>query len=114
MTGSKEENPESKKPESRKLVLGGSRLSLNKSVETTNVTPRVAGSRSSTVVEVKKSKLTLNAWQSKPQTTEEGGNEEFNKRLSLLKKAAEGSQSHKTDPKFSTLSKIVAANRLTP
>lgn len=114
MTGLKEENPESKKTTTGKLVLGGSKLSLNKSVGTNNIVQKVSGSKSTTVVEVKKNKLTFNTWQNKPSAQAKTASDEFNKRLNLLKKAAEDSQSQKTDPKFSSLSKLAAANRKSP
>lgn len=105
-------------PKPKKLTLGGSKLSLNKPAQSTNVT-RGFVSSAKTIVEVRKSSAPNNTlsfnklWSSG--STSQGGEstagEEFNRRLTILKKAAEDAKSQSTDSKISTLSKLATINQ---
>lgn len=105
-------------PKPKKLTLGGSKLSLNKPAQPTNVT-RGFVSSAKTIVEVRKSSTPTNTlsfnklWSSG--STSQGGEstagEEFNRRLTILKKAAEDAKSQSTDSKISTLSKLATINQ---
>lgn len=109
MTGTNEEKP-------KKLVLGSGKLSLSKPIDGSAITKTMVGSKSRTIVEVRKSKasgagLTFNnkSSQSNLQSTEENKHDkEFNKRLTLLKNAAKQPDD---ENKISTLSKLVAINQ---
>ncbi|WP_341758503.1 translation initiation factor IF-2 [Candidatus Tisiphia endosymbiont of Ditula angustiorana] len=105
-------------PKPKKLTLGGPKLSLNKPAQPTNVT-RGFVSSAKTIVEVRKSSTPTNTlsfnklWSSG--STSQGGEstagEEFNRRLTILKKAAEDAKSQSTDSKISTLSKLATINQ---
>lgn len=109
MTESKENNPQ-------KLTLGGSKLSLNKPVKSANVSKTFVSSSSNTVVEVRKSKLlgsglSLNRI-NKSNTESDTNTADFNKRLNVLRKAAESAKLKETDTnKISTLTKLAAMNQ---
>lgn len=105
-------------PKPKKLTLGGPKLSLSKPVQPTNVT-RGFVSSAKTIVEVRKSSTPANTlsfnklWSSG--STSQGGEstsgEEFNRRLTILKKAAEDAKPQSTDSKISTLSKLATINQ---
>ncbi|WP_250312207.1 translation initiation factor IF-2 [Rickettsia endosymbiont of Oedothorax gibbosus] len=107
-------------PKPKKLTLGGSKLSLNKPSQPTNVT-RGFVSSAKTIVEVRKSSTTTGAlsfnklWSngSTAQSGESAAGEEFNRRLTILKKAAEDAKSKIIDTKISTLSKLASINQST-
>jgi len=112
MTDDKEDKP-------TKLVLGSSKLSFRKSTEPLSVSKSFAGSSSSkTIVEIKKSKPTGNSLSlnkisglSSNRSSEGAAGEEFNKRLNILKKAAEEAKNKEFAPKISTLTKLAAMNQ---
>lgn len=101
----------------KKLTLGNSKLSLNKSFNSLTGAQSFVNAKSKTLVEVRKSStgsattLSLNKGRnSLDQTVIDANKEEFNRRLSILKKAAE--QSKLNDPsKISTLSKLASINQ---
>ncbi|AFD19829.1 translation initiation factor IF-2 [Rickettsia slovaca] len=101
----------------KKLTLGNSKLSLNKSFDSLTGAQSFVNAKSKTLVEVRKSStgsattLSLNKERnSLDQTVIDANKEEFNRRLSILKKAAE--QSQLNDPsKISTLSKLASINQ---
>ncbi|BDU60752.1 translation initiation factor IF-2 [Candidatus Rickettsia kotlanii] len=101
----------------KKLTLGNSKLSLNKSFDSLTGAQSFVNAKSKTLVEVRKSStgsattLSLNKERnSLDQTVIDANKEEFNRRLSILKKAAE--QSKLNDPsKISTLSKLASINQ---
>ncbi|AFC73214.1 translation initiation factor IF-2 [Rickettsia montanensis] len=101
----------------KKLTLGNSKLSLNKSFDSLTGAQSFVNAKSRTLVEVRKSStssattLSLNKERnSLDQTVIDANKEEFNRRLSILKKAAE--QSKLNDPsKISTLSKLASINQ---
>ncbi|WP_375333458.1 translation initiation factor IF-2 [Candidatus Tisiphia endosymbiont of Xenochironomus xenolabis] len=105
-------------PKPKKLTLGGSKLSLNKPSKPTNVT-RGFVSSAKTIVEVRKSStptgtLSFNKLWSNGSTAQSGesaAGEEFNRRLTILKKAAEDAKSKGIDNKISTLSKLATINQ---
>ncbi|MFP3018184.1 MAG: translation initiation factor IF-2 [Candidatus Tisiphia sp.] len=105
-------------PKPKKLTLGGSKLSLNKPAQPTNVT-RGFVSSAKTIVEVRKSSTPTNTlsfnklWSSgsTSQGSESTAGEEFNRRLTILKKAAEDAKSQSIDSKISTLSKLATINQ---
>ncbi|MCC8372427.1 MAG: translation initiation factor IF-2 [Rickettsia endosymbiont of Pseudomimeciton antennatum] len=105
-------------PKPKKLTLGGSKLSLNKPSQLTSVT-RGFVSSAKTIVEVRKSNtqagnLSFNKLWSSSSTTQSGestAGEEFNRRLTILKKAAEDAKSKSLDNKISTLSKLSNINQ---
>ncbi|MDR0297020.1 MAG: translation initiation factor IF-2 [Rickettsia sp.] len=105
-------------PKPKKLTLGGSKLSLNKPSQPTNVT-RGFVSSAKTIVEVRKSNtptgtLSFNKLWSSGSTAQSGesaAGEEFNRRLTILKKAAEDAKSKSIDNKISTLSKLAIINQ---
>lgn len=107
-------------PKPKKLTLGGSKLSLNKPSQPSNVT-RGFVSSAKTIVEVRKSNsptgtLSFNKLWSGVSTAQSGestAGEEFNKRLTILKKAAEDAKSKTIDTKISTLSKLASINQST-
>ena len=113
MTETNEDKP-------KKLTLSGPKLSLNKVVETPGVTKTFVSSKSNTIVEVRKSKntntgLSLGKIVSAAGRETEFTSEEFNKRLNLLKKAAEEAKAKEADSsKVSTLSKLAAINQSIP
>jgi translation initiation factor IF-2 len=110
---------DNKKDNSTKLVIASSKLSLKKPIGgTPTIAKSVVGATSSkTIVEVKKSKLTPNSLSLNKITklvssnSIEGASEEFNKRLNILKKAAEEAKNKESDSKISTLSKLAAMNQ---
>jgi translation initiation factor IF-2 len=112
MTDNKEDN-------STKLVLGAPKLSLKKPIggSPTIAKSFIGGSSSKTIVEVKKSKLVGNSLSLNKITglsvgsSAEGAGEEFNKRLNILKRAAEEAKNKESDSKISTLSKLTAMNQ---
>ncbi|MEG8230555.1 translation initiation factor IF-2 [Candidatus Rickettsia tasmanensis] len=101
----------------KKLTLGNSKLSLSKSFDSLTGAQSFVNAKSKTLVEVRKSStgsattLSLNKERnSLDQTVIDANKEEFNRRLSILKKAAE--QSKLNDPsKISTLSKLASINQ---
>ncbi|AFB31583.1 MULTISPECIES: translation initiation factor IF-2 [spotted fever group] len=101
----------------KKLTLGNSKLSLNKSFDSLTGAQSFVNANSKTLVEVRKSStgsattLSLNKERnSLDQIVIDANKEEFNRRLSILKKAAE--QSKLNDPsKISTLSKLASINQ---
>lgn len=101
----------------KKLTLGNSKLSLNKSFDSLTGAQSFVNAKSKTLVEVRKSStgsattLSLNKERnSLDQIVIDANKEEFNRRLSILKKAAEQSQFN--DPsKISTLSKLASINQ---
>lgn len=101
----------------KKLTLGNSKLSLNKSFDSLTGAQSFVNAKSKTLVEVRKSStgsntnLSLNKERnSLDQTAIDANKEEFNRRLSILKKAAE--QSKLNDPsQISTLSKLASINQ---
>ncbi|UCM85833.1 MAG: translation initiation factor IF-2 [Rickettsia endosymbiont of Culicoides impunctatus] len=105
-------------PKPKKLTLGGSKLLLNKPSQPTNVT-RGFVSSAKTIVEVRKSStptgtLSFNKLWSSGSTAQSGesaAGEEFNRRLTILKKAAEDAKSKGIDNKISTLSKLASINQ---
>ncbi|WPY01097.1 Translation initiation factor IF-2 [Candidatus Trichorickettsia mobilis] len=94
----------------KKLTLDRTKLSFGKSIDHANVSRSVIGSKSNTIVEVKKSKV-IGSTTSSPVATTDSDHEEFNKRLSLLKRAADD-KIRDSESKISTLSKLVAMNQL--
>ena len=104
-------------PKSPKLTLSGTKLSLNRTVEHSNVTRGFSSAK--TIVEVRKStspkgSLSFNkVWSGNAQTQEgeTSASEEFNKRLTVLKKAAEEARANTNDSKISTLSKLASINQ---
>jgi translation initiation factor IF-2 len=100
----------------KKLTLGTSKLSLNKPIDSSGITKTFVNSRSNTIIEVKKSKvasssLSLNKISGLSNRDGETNSEDFNKRLNVLKKAAEEARSKEPDLKFSSLSKLAAMNQ---
>jgi translation initiation factor IF-2 len=100
----------------KKLTLGG-KLSLNKPIDRTSKSNSFISSTSNTIVEVKKSKLTLGlslgtAASRSSETKGLGDDLEVSKRLSILKKATEDPRFQQDDSKFSSVSKISAMNQL--
>ncbi|KJW02932.1 translation initiation factor IF-2 [Rickettsia endosymbiont of Ixodes pacificus] len=100
----------------KKLTLGNSKLSLNKSFDSLTGAQSFVNAKSKTLVEVRKSStgstiLSLNKERnSLDQIVIDANKEEFNRRLSILKKAAE--QSKLNDPsQISTLSKLASINQ---
>ncbi|MGX6959878.1 MAG: translation initiation factor IF-2 [Rickettsia endosymbiont of Pentastiridius leporinus] len=104
MTDNQENKP-------KKLTLGSTKLTLNKSFESLANAQSFVNAKSRTLVEVRKSStgtttLSLN----KEKGGSETGSEEFTRRLSILKKAAE--QSKLSDnSQISTLSKLASINQ---
>lgn len=101
----------------KKLTLGNSKLSLTKPIDSLGVTKSFVNSRSNTIVEVKKSKvpgnsLSLGKISSLSNSDSETNSEEFQKRLNVLKKAAQDAKSKEDDPRFSSLSKLAAMNQI--
>jgi len=109
MTDNQENKP-------KKLTLGNTKLSLNKSFDSLASTQNFVNTKSKTLVEVRKSltgttTLSLNKEKSSlNQTTSDSGSEEFNRRLSILKKAAEQSKLN-DNSQISTLSKLASINQ---
>ncbi len=105
-------------PKTKKLILSTSKLSLNKPSQPTNIT-RGFVSSAKTIVEVRKSStpvgtVSFNTLWSNSSTSQEAesvAGEEFNKRLTILKKVAEDARSKSTDNKISTLSKLTSINQ---
>lgn len=103
-------------PKSPKLTLNSTKLSLNRSIEHSNVTR--GSSSAKTIVEVRKSttptgSLSFNkVWSGGTQFREgeSSASEEFNKRLTVLKKAAEDARANNSESKISTLSKLASIN----
>ncbi len=116
MTDIKDDKPKLTAP---KLTLGGGKLSLNRPLDKANVTKTFVSSKSNTVVEVRKSKLlggglSLNNVTKAAEENKnlQQGSDDFNKRLNLLKRAAEDAKSREDEvSKISTLSKLVAINQ---
>ncbi|MCX4079929.1 translation initiation factor IF-2 [Rickettsia rhipicephali] len=101
----------------KKLTLGNSKLSLNKSFDSLTGAQSFVNAKSKTLVEVRKSStgsattLSLNKERnSLDQTVIDANKEEFNRRLSILKKAAEQSKLN-APSKISTLSKLASINQ---
>lgn len=101
----------------KKLTLGNSKLSLNKSFDSLTGAQSFVNAKSKTLVEVRKSStgsattLAFNKERSSlDQTVIDANKEEFNRRLSILKKAAEQSKLN-DPPKISTLSKLASINQ---
>ncbi|KAJ6644847.1 Translation initiation factor IF-2 [Pseudolycoriella hygida] len=102
----------------KKLTFGSSKLTLNKSIGNANIT-RGFVSSAKTIVEVKKSNSPTNTlsfnknWSSNTNSTgaDSSASEEFNKRLAVLKNAAEKAKTKSNDTKFvSTLTQISRIN----
>ncbi|XVN41677.1 MAG: translation initiation factor IF-2 [Rickettsia endosymbiont of Argas persicus] len=111
MTDNQENKP-------KKLTLSNTKLSLNKSFDSLASTQNFVNARSKTLVEVRKStsNTTLSLSKEKnslTQTTSDSGSEEFNRRLSILKKAVEQSKLN-DNSQISTLSKLTSINQSTP
>ncbi|HJD60341.1 MAG TPA: translation initiation factor IF-2 [Rickettsia endosymbiont of Omalisus fontisbellaquei] len=101
----------------KKLTLGNSKLSLNKSFDSLTGAQSFVNAKSKTLVEVRKSStgsttaLSLNKERnSLDQTVIDANKEEFNRRLSILKKAAEQSKLNDSS-QISTLSKLASINQ---
>lgn len=100
----------------KKLTLSNTKLSLNKSFDSLASTQNFVNAKSKTLVEVRKSSsgattLSLNKEKNNLNETGSGsGSEEFNRRLSILKRAAEQSKLN-GDPQISTLSKLASINQ---
>src|ERR1044071_10435601 len=97
----------------KKLTLGSSKLSFTKPIDSSGITKTFVSSRSNTIVEVKKTKvatpgLSLNKISGLTTRDSEVNSEDFNKRLNVLKKAAEEAKAREPDLKFSSLSKLAA------
>lgn len=110
MTETKEEKP-------KKLTLTGSKLSLSKPIDPTLMAKTFVNSRSNTIVEVKKSKtqtnsFSLNKISGLTNRDNDSNSEEFNKRLNILKKAAEDARSNESEVKLSGLSKLAEINQV--
>lgn len=106
------ENQENKP---KKLTLGGGRLSLNKPIDPSGLSKTFVSSKSSTIVEVRKSKTPLGALSLSRSSEAENKEqevrpEEFKKRLNLLKRAAEEAQ-RGDETKLKPLSKLAALNQ---
>lgn len=100
----------------KKLTLSNTKLSLNKSFESLASTQNFVNAKSKTLVEVRKSSsgttaLSLNKEKSNFKQNSDNGSEEFNRRLSILKKAAEQSKLN-DNSQISTLSKLASVNQL--
>ncbi|MFY9589670.1 translation initiation factor IF-2 [Rickettsia endosymbiont of Halotydeus destructor] len=100
----------------KKLTLGNSKLSLNKPIESLSGTQSFINSKSRTLVEVRKSTITsgstLSLGKEKNNSDHpESTNAEFNRRLSVLKKAAEQAKSNENSP-ISTLSRLASMNQV--
>ena len=98
----------------KKLTLGSSKLTLGKPiVDPHNLTKTYLSSRSNTIVEIKKSQsnasLSINKLAEAAGSSNEALHEDFNKRLNILKKAAEDDSRSKDN--ISTLSKLAAINQ---
>ncbi|MCZ6886808.1 MAG: translation initiation factor IF-2 [Rickettsia endosymbiont of Ixodes persulcatus] len=101
----------------KKLTLGNSKLSLNKSFDSLTGAQSFVNAKSKTLVEVRKSStgstttLSLNKERnSLDQTVIDANKEEFNRRLSILKKAAEQSKLNDLS-QINTLSKLASINQ---
>ncbi|WP_342170204.1 translation initiation factor IF-2 [Rickettsia endosymbiont of Seladonia tumulorum] len=109
MTDNQENKP-------KKLTLSNTKLSLNKSFDSLASTQNFVNAKSKTLVEVRKSSsgstttLSLNKEKGSLETGSSSGSEEFNRRLSILKKAAEQSKLN-DNPQISTLSKLASINQ---
>jgi len=116
MTDNEEVKRENTSP---KLTLGSSKLSLNRPVEPMGAAKSFVNTNSKTVIEVKKSKLSLSSASSlslnkNVERDSESTSDEFNKRLNVLKKAAQEARARETDQNISTLSKLASANQPAP
>lgn len=106
---------DNQEPKQRRLTLGSSKLSLNKSTGQSSVT-RSSVNSAKTIVEVKKSTsqsaLSFNkVWSHQgSQSTESTASEEFNRRLAVLKNAAaekaRAKNSDKIIPRLSEISRM--------
>lgn len=109
MTDNQENKP-------KKLTLSNTKLSLNKSFDSLASTQNFVNAKSKTLVEVRKSSsgstaiLSLNKEKGSLETGSSSGSEEFNRRLSILKKAAEQSKLN-DNSQISTLSKLASINQ---
>ncbi|HJD65905.1 MAG TPA: translation initiation factor IF-2 [Rickettsia endosymbiont of Bembidion nr. Transversale] len=109
MTDNQENKP-------KKLTLSNTKLSLNKSFDSLASTQNFVNAKSKTLVEVRKSSsgstttLSLNKEKGSLETDSSSGSEEFNRRLSILKKAAEQSKLN-DNSQISTLSKLASINQ---
>ncbi len=110
---------DTQEPKPKKLTFGSSKLSLNKPVGNANVT-RGFVSSAKTIVEVKKSNSATNTLSFNKNRESEGGSsssgesnagEEFNRRLAVLKNAAEKARVAKTDNKFIPTLNQIARNK---
>jgi translation initiation factor IF-2 len=112
MTQNEEDKP-------KKLTLGGSKLSLNKPISSVSLTKTFLNSKSSTIVEVKKSKGTaiglglnkISGLSGKDSKDSESATEDFNKRLNILKKAAQEAKTKESSVNFISLSKLAEMNQ---
>ncbi len=110
MTDNQENKP-------KKLTLSNTKLSFNKSFDSLASTQNFVNAQSKTLVEVRKSSsgsttLSLNKEKGSLETRASGGSEEFNRRLSILKKALEQSQLN-NNSQISTLSQLAIINQST-
>ncbi|XVN42929.1 MAG: translation initiation factor IF-2 [Candidatus Rickettsia vulgarisii] len=106
---------DNQEPKQKRLTLGSSKLTLNKSAGQSNIT-RSSVNSAKTIVEVKKSSsqgtLSFNkAWNNQgSQGVESTASEEFNRRLAVLKNAAaekaRAENSDKVIPRLSEISRI--------
>lgn len=109
MTDNQENKP-------KKLTLSNTKLLLNKSFDSLASTQNFVNAKSKTLVEVRKSSsgstttLSLNKEKGSLETGSSSGSEEFNRRLSILKKAAEQSKLN-DNSQISTLSKLASINQ---
>ncbi|WP_419235235.1 translation initiation factor IF-2 [Rickettsia endosymbiont of Nabis limbatus] len=109
MTDNQENKP-------KKLTLTNTKLSLNKYFDSLASTQNFVNAKSKTLVEVRKSSsgstttLSLNKEKGSLETGSSSGSEEFNRRLSILKKAAEQSKLN-DNSQISTLSKLASINQ---
>lgn len=107
-------------PKNPKLTLNSTKLSLNRSIEHSNVSGGFSSAK--TIVEVRKSatpqgSLSFNKVRSDVTQSAEGessASAEFNRRLTVLKKAAEDARANTSDNKISTLSKLASINQSAP
>ncbi|RYE05758.1 MAG: translation initiation factor IF-2 [Rickettsiaceae bacterium] len=101
----------------KKLTLGGSKLSFNRPTSSISVNKSVVSSKSNTIVEVKKSKVYLSNSSSDridnlANRNSDTASEDFNKRLGVLKKAAQDAREREPELKFNSLSKIAEINQV--
>ncbi|MGI4776107.1 MAG: translation initiation factor IF-2, partial [Janthinobacterium lividum] len=100
----------------KKLTLGGSKLSFNKPTSSSGINKGVVSSRFNTIVEVKTSKISVSnspVGKINNLTNRDSDitSEDFNKRLGVLRKAAEDARAREPELKFNSLSKIAEINQ---